>query len=91
MNFLVLNKAFVMPEGRLTFGTAVGLFCGMNGLVSNQVGGSAETLDAFVTFVGPVARVNPQVFVKVSVPVEGFPTLSAFESLLSAMNPLVGL
>lgn len=80
-----------MAEGCLTFSTAIGLFCGMNGLVSNQVGGSAETLDAFLTFVGPVACVNPHVFVKVSVPVEGFPTLSAFESLLSAMNPLVGL
>lgn len=80
-----------MAEGRFTFGTAVGLFCGMNGLVSNQVGGPAETLDAFLTFVGLVARVNPQVFIKVSVPVEGFPTLSASESLLSAMNLLVGL
>lgn len=48
-----------MAEGRFTFGTAVGLFCGMNGLVSNQVGGPAETLDAFLTFVGLVARVNP--------------------------------
>lgn len=51
-----------MAEGLAAFSTAVGLFCGMNRLVSNQVGRPAETLDAYVTFVRPVASVNPLMF-----------------------------
>ena len=34
MDFLVLNKVFVVAEGLLAFSTAVGLFCGVNGQVS---------------------------------------------------------
>lgn len=73
MDFLVLNKVFIAAEGLLAFGTAVELFCSMNGQVSNQVGRPAETLDTFVTFVGPVTRVNPLVFIKVTVPEKAFP------------------
>lgn len=67
----MLNKVFIVAEGPLAFGTAVELFCSVHGQVSNQVGGPAETLDTFVTFVGPVTRVNPLVFTKVTVPVKG--------------------
>lgn len=73
MDFLVLNKVFIAAEGLLAFGTAVELFCSVHGQVSNQVRGPAETPDTFVTFVGPVTRVNPLVFTKVTVPVKGFP------------------
>lgn len=55
------------------------------------MGGPGETLDALVALVGPVARVNPLVFIKVSVPVKAFPTRVAFVRLLAPVNPLVGL
>ena len=48
MHFLVLDEVFIVAESFLAFGTAVGLFYGMDRLVSNQVGGPAKTLDAFV-------------------------------------------
>lgn len=91
MDFLVLNKVFIAAEGLLAFGTAVELFCSVHGQVSNQVRGPAETPDTFVTFVGPVTRVNPLVFTKVTVPVKGFPTFVAFVRLLSTVSPLVDL
>lgn len=91
MHFLVLDKTLVMTEGLIAFSTAVGLFSGMNRLVSHQVGRPAETSDTFVTFVGPVARVNPLMFIQMRVPVEGFLTLTTFVRLLSTVNPLVAL
>lgn len=91
MDFLVLNKVFITAEGRLAFSTGVGLFSGVDRQVSNQVGGPAETPDTLVTPVGPVARVTPPVFTKVSIAVKGFPTFTASVTLCSTVNPLVDL
>ena len=44
MDFLVLNKVFIVAEGLLAFGTAVELFCSVHGQVSNQVGGPGKKI-----------------------------------------------
>lgn len=91
MDFLMLNKVLTVGKGFTTLNATVWLLCSMNGLVPNQMGGAAEALDACGTLVGPVTCVDPLVFVKVSVPRKGFPTLTALKGPLSTMHSLVDL